>query len=325
MSKRQFIRAALALVLAWALLPAAAQTFPSRPVRLVIPFTPGGGADALGRLVAQKLAETWGHPVVVENRPGGATAIAAEFVAKSAPDGHTLLFAATETLAINPSLFPKLQYDPVRDFAMICGLFAGQHVLLVHPSVPAKTVSELVAYLKANPDKLSYGSPGNGSPSHLNMEHFKSIAGVSVQHIPYKGAAPATIDLLGGRIQMMLLNLALALPYQGNEKLKLLAVASETRSPLLPNLPTIAEGGYDGFESFFWFGLVAPAATPRAIIDKIGADAAAAVNLPEIREQKLAQQGVEAYTLGPEQFAARVRRDAAKFSRLIRQVGIAPD
>ncbi len=317
--------AALTAVLACAAPLAAAQAFPATTVRFVVPFAPGGGADAVGRMVSQKLAERWGQPVVVENRPGGATGIAAEFVAKSAPDGHTLLMAANETMAINPSLFRKLAYDPARDFTPVSGLVAGRHVLLVHPSVPAKNVAELVAHLKANPGRLSYGSPGNGSTSHLNMEAFKSMAGVDMQHVPYKGAAPAMTDLLGGRIQAILINLALAMPHHAGGKLNILAVASETRSPVMPQMPTVAEAGYKGFESLFWFGLVAPAATPKAVVDKISADAQWAVNLPEIRDQKLAQQGIEAWAQGPEPFAAQIRRETERFSQLIKRLAVTAD
>ena len=316
---------AIALALIWTVPLAAAQAFPSKTVRFVVPFAPGGGADAVGRMVSQKLAERWGQAVVVENRPGGATGIAAEFVAKATPDGHTLLMVANETMAINPSLFRKLTYDPSRDFTPVSGLVAGRHVLLVHPSLPAKNVAELVAHLKTNPGRLSYGSPGNGSTSHLNMESFKSMTSVDIQHIPYKGAAPAMTDLLGGRIQVILINLALAIPHHASGKLNMLAVASDTRSPLIPQMPTVAEAGYKGFESLFWFGIAAPAATPKAVVEQISADAQWVVNLPEIRDQKLAQQGMEAWPLGPELFAAQIRRETERFSQLIKRLEITAD
>ena len=305
--------------------PAVAQNFPAKPVRLVIPFAPGGATDAIGRAVAQKLSERWDQPVVVDNSPGAATSIAAELVAKSAADGYTLLLAANETLAINPGLFAKLSYDPVRDFALVRGLFAGKHILLVNPSVPANSLAELVAHLKANPDKLSYGSSGNGSPAHLNMELFKSIANVSAVHVPYKGAAPAMTDLLGGRVQLMLINIAISMPHLKSGRLKTLAIASDARSPVMPDLPTFAERGFLGFESFAWFGLVAPAGTPRAIVERIGADAAAAVNSPDIRDQKLTEQGLEAFALTPEQFSGLVARETEKYARLIRQTGAKAD
>jgi tripartite-type tricarboxylate transporter receptor subunit TctC len=302
-----------------------AQSFPERPVRLVIPFAPGAATDTMGRVVAQKLSELWNQPVVVENRPGGATGIAAQYVARAAPDGYTLLMAANETLAINQSLFRTLGYDPAADFALVRGLFAAHHILLVHPSLPAKTLPELVAYLKANPDKVSYGSPGNGSTSHLNMELFKSMAGVSVAHIPYKGAAPAMTDLLGGRIQMMLINMAISMPHLKAGRLNALAVAAASRSALMPDLPTFAESGFPSFDSNAWFGLVAPAATPRAIIEKISSDALAVVSSPEIRERTFAAQGLEAFPLAPDQFAAQVKRDTEKFSRLIKAAGVTVD
>jgi len=323
--KRQLLAAALALTLGAAALPASAQSFPSKPVRLVIPFATGGAADGMGRVVAQKLSEMWGQPVVVENRSGAATAIAAEHVAKSAPDGHTLLLAANETLAINQSLFRKLSYDPARDLIPVRGLFIAKHLLVVHPSVPAKNLAELVAHLKANPDKVSYGSPGNASTSHLNMEAFKALAGVSALHVPYKGAGPAMADLLGGRVQMMLINVAVSRPHIRAGKLAAMAVAGDTRSAAMPDLPTFAEAGYKGFESNAWFGLAVPAGTPRAVIDRISTDAATAVNTPEIRDQKFAEQGLEAYPLNPEQFAAQVRLETEKFARLIRQAGVTVD
>jgi tripartite-type tricarboxylate transporter receptor subunit TctC len=305
--------------------PASAQTFPAKPVRLVIPFAPGGATDTIGRAVAQKLSERWSQPVVVDNRPGAATSIAAEYVAKSPADGYTLLLAANETLAINPSLFTRLSYDPVRDFAMVRGLFAAKHILLVHPSVPANSLGELVAYMKANPDKLSYASSGNGSPAHLNMELFKTMAGVSALHVPYKGAAPAMTELLGGGVQLMLINIAISRPHLKSGRLKTLAIASDTRSPVMPDLPTFAESGYPGFDSFAWFGLVAPAGTPRTIVERIGTDAAAALSSPDIRDQKLVDQGLEPFALTPEQFAALVARESEKYARMVRQTGAKAD
>jgi tripartite-type tricarboxylate transporter receptor subunit TctC len=325
MNHRQIIGAALALCIAALCQPAIAQSFPSKPVRLVIPFSPGGAADTMGRIIAQKLSDAWGQPVVVDNRPGGATAIAAAFVANSTADGYTLLMAANETLAINQSLFPKLSYNPDRDFSLVRGLFIAKHLLLVHPSLPARNLPELVALLKANPDKYSYGSAGNASTSHLNMEAFKALAGISALHVPYKGAAPAMTDLVAGRVQMMLINISLARPYMNSGRLKGLALAGNTRSLALPDVPTFAEAEFKTFESHAWFGLVAPAATPQAVINKIGDSAAAVVNLPEIRDQKFAEQGLETYALTPAQLAAQVKLESEKFAKLIRQGGITAD
>lgn len=305
--------------------PAAAQAFPSKPVRIVVPFSAGGASDTMGRAIGQKLAETWGQPVVIENRPGAATSIAAQYVARSAPDGHTLLLAANETLTINQSLFRKLSYDPARDFAMVRGLFAARHILVVHDSVPARTLGDLVGFAKANPEKLAYGSSGNGATSHLNMELFKSLSGAPIAHVPYKGAAPAMTDLASGQVQMMLINISISLPHIKAGRLRALGIAGHVRSPVMPDLPTFAESGFAGFESLAWFGLVAPAGTPRPVIDRISADSAAAVNLPEIREQRLTNQGLEPFTLDPDQFARLVSSDTEKFARLIRQTGATAD
>ncbi len=305
--------------------PAVAQTYPAKTVRLVVPYPPGGTADTIGRAVGQKLSELWGQPIVVDNRPGAATAIGAELVARSAPDGYTLLVAANQTLAINQNLFRKLGYDPARDFALVRGLAAAKHILIVHASVPARSLAELISYVKANENKLSYGSIGNASPSHLNMELFKNMAGLSIVHVPYKGGAPAMTDIVGGHVQMMLINIWISLPHIKAGRLKAIAIASDVRSPLMPDMPTFAEGGLAGFESNTWWGLVAPASTARPIVNRISADAAAVVNLPEIRDQKLAGEGLDPFALDPEQFARLVKRDTEKFARLIRQTGATAD
>ena len=325
--RQRFLRRSVLLAAALAALagPLVAQTYPAKVVRLAVPYPPGGTADVMGRAVGQKLSELWGQPVVIDNRPGAATAIGAEHVARSAPDGYALLVAANQTLAINQTLFPKLSYDPARDFVLVRGLFAAKHILIVHSSVPARSLSELISYVKANENKLSYASIGNASPSHLNMELFKNMAGLSIVHVPYKGGAPAMTALVGGQVQMMLINIWISLPLIKAGRLRAIAFANDVRSSLLPETPTFAEAGLAGFESNTWWGLVAPAGTPRAIISRISADVATVMHLPEIRDQKLASEGLEPFALDPEQFANLVKRDTEKFARLIRQTGATAD
>ena len=315
----------LAAALAALAVPVVAQTYPAKTVRLVVPYPPGGTADTVARAVGQKLSELWGHSLVVDNRPGAATAIGAELVARSTPDGHTLLVAANQTLAINQNLFRNLGYNPARDFVLLGGLAAAKHILIVHASVPARSLVELISYAKANENKLSYGSIGNASPSHLNMELFKTMAGLSIVHVPYKGGAPAMTDIVGGHVQMMLINIWISLPHIKAGRLKVIAIASDARSPLIRGTPTFAEAGLAGFESNTWWGLVAPVGTARPIVDKISADVAAVVNLPEIRDQKLLGAGLEPFAPDPKQFARIVKRDTEKFARLIRQTGATAD
>ncbi len=325
--RQRFLGRAVLLAAALAALagPLVAQTYPTKIVRLVVPYPPGGTADVMGRAVGQKLSELWGQPVVIDNRPGAATAIGAEHVARSAPDGYTLLIAANQTLAINQTLFPKLSYDPARDFVLVRGLFAAKHILIVHPSVPARSLAELISYVKANENKLSYASIGNASPSHLNMELFKNMAGLSIVHVPYKGGAPAMTALVGGQVQMLLINIWISLPLIKAGRLRAIAFANDERSSLLPDTPTFAEAGLAGFESNTWWGLVAPAGTPRAIVSRISAEVAAVMRLPEIRDRKLASEGLDPFALDPEQFADLVKRDTEKFARLIRQTGATAD
>ena len=246
--------------------------FPSKPVRLIVPFTPGGSTDILARALGQKLTEAWGQPVVVDNRPGAGGIIGMETAAKAPPDGYTLVMGHVGTLAANPALYKSLPYDPVKDFAPVTLVAMVPNVLAVGPAVPSRTVAELVALAKAKPGKLDYGSGGNGSAAHLAGEYFKLKAGVDIQHIPYKGTAPALADLLGGQIALIITGLPPVLPHAKSGKLRILGVASAQRLKQFPDIPTIAESGVPGYEATQWYGILVPAATPKDIVARLNRD-----------------------------------------------------
>src|SRR5512144_2335881 len=265
-----------------------AQDYPTKPIRIVVPFPPGGATDLLARAVAQRLTEKWGQAVLVDNRPGAGGNIGSELVAKSAPDGYTLEMGTVGTHSINASLYAKMPYDHVKDFVPIILVAGVPNVLVVNPALPVNSVQELVAYAKANPGKLNFASSGNGTSIHLSGELFKVMAGVQMTHVPYKGSAPALQDLIGGQVQLMFDNLPPSLPQIKAGKLRALAVTTATRSPALPDLPTIAESGLPGFEASSWFGIVAPAGTPPAIVAKLNAEVAKWLASPEAQEKLLA-------------------------------------
>jgi len=305
---------------------AAAQTpaFPSKPVKLVVPFPPGGPLDVIGRSIAQKLAEAWGQSVVVDNRPGAGGNIGADVVAKSPPDGYTVVMGALSTHAVNPSLYPTMPYDAVRDFAPITLVATTPNVLVINPSLPVSSVRELIAYAKAHPGKLSFGSGSNGSAGHLAGELFKVDAGVDMVHIPYKGGAPAMQGLLAGDTQLMFDNLANSMPQVKAGKLKALAVTTGQRSKLVPELPTMAEAGVPGFVIATWFGLLAPAGTPPDVIARWNADVVKILNAPDMRE-RLAAQGAEAAPSSPAEFAAFIGRELPKYARIVKLSGAKVD
>ncbi|MEP7182331.1 MAG: tripartite tricarboxylate transporter substrate binding protein [Betaproteobacteria bacterium] len=307
-------------------LTAAAQApaFPSKPVRLVVPFPAGGPLDATGRAIAQKLTEAWGQSVVVDNRPGAGGNIGADLVAKSAPDGYTVVMGALSTHAVNPSLYPSMPYDAVRDFTPITLVATTPNVLVVNPTLPVNSVKELIAYAKANPGKLSFGSGSNGSAGHLAGELFKVDAGVDMVHIPYKGAAPAMQALLAGDTQLMFDNLASSMPQVKAGKLRALAVTTAQRSKLVPELPTMAEAGVPGFDIATWFGLLAPAGTPPAVIAKWNADVVTILKSPEMRD-RLAAQGAEAAPTTPTEFAQFIGRELTKYARIVKASGAKVD
>ena len=313
--------AALAIVAAPVAFGQAA--YPTKPVRIVVPFPAGGTTDIIARATAQKLSEAWGHQVIVDNRPGAAGNIGAELVAKSAPDGYTLLMGTVGTHAINASLYAKMPYDHVKDFAPVILVAGVPNVLVVNPEVPVKTVPELIAYVKTNPGKLNFASSGSGTSIHLSGELFKTMTGVQMTHVPYKGSAPALTDLMGGQVQLMFGNLPSSLAFIKAGKLRALAVTSTTRAAALPDVPTVADF-VPGFEASSWFGLLAPAGTPPAVIAKINGEVAKWLATPEARE-KLTAQGANIAGGTPEDFAKHIQAETAKWAKVVKDSGAKVD
>jgi tripartite-type tricarboxylate transporter receptor subunit TctC len=304
---------------------ALAQTpFPSKPVKLIVTSPPGGSNDILNRIVGAKLAELLAQPVLIDNRPGASGFVAAEMVAKSAPDGYTLLAATEATLVSNPLFFRKVPYDPQRDFVPVTIAVEIGYVLLVHPSVPAKSVEELIALARTAPGRLNYASSGNGSAFHLGMELFKRMAGVDIVHVPFKGSALSVNAMLAGEVQIMLNGTPNGVPLARSGKLRALAVAGARRSPLAPELPTIAESGLPGYEMSGWFGTVAPAGTPPAVVAVLNREYVRALHLPEVRG-RLEGYGFEVVGNTPEEFASRMRSDSQRLARVIRDSGAKPE
>ena len=302
-----------------------AQTdYPSKPIRIIVQFTPGTSTDIIGRLVGQKLTEAWGQPVVVENRPGAGAIIGTEAAAKAPADGYTLVMAVSSAFGINPGLVPTLPYDVMRDFALITNVVLTPQTLIVPAASPVKSVKELVAAAKAKPGVLNYGSLGSGSTSHLTMELFRSTAGIQLTHVPYKGSPPAYTDLFSGNLQLMFDAVPAVIPHAKSGKLRALAVGSSSRSPFLPDVPTVAESGYPGFEAVGWIGLAAPAKTPEAVLNKINAEVVKALGTADMKE-RLAGLGVTPVGDTREQFTAFVRSEIAKWGKLIRDAGIKAD
>jgi tripartite-type tricarboxylate transporter receptor subunit TctC len=303
--------------------PLYAQEWPSKPVRIIVPFPPGGSADLLPRAIGEKLAEKWGQPVIVENRPGAAGNIGAEAVYRAEPDGYTLLSAPPPPLVINRLLYPKLSYDSTQ-FVPITVIGAIPNVLLVHPKTNVSTVEAFIALAKANPGKLNYASQGSGTTSHLTAELFKSMAGgLNITHVPYKGTAPALADLLGGQVEMMCDNLGVSLPHVRSGKLKALAVASAKRVKALPDVPTLAET-LPGFEAVAWFGIVAPPKTPRAIAEKVAAGVQDALKMPEVLK-RLSELSAEPMGLTPAETAAYMKQETERWAAVIKSAGVKAD
>jgi tripartite-type tricarboxylate transporter receptor subunit TctC len=299
------------------------QEWPTKPVRIIVPFPPGGSADLMPRAVGEKLAEKWGQPVIVENRPGAAGNIGADVVFRAEPDGYTLLSGPPPPLVINRLLYKKLSYDSSQ-FVPISVIGAIPNVLLVHPKTNVSTLQELIALAKANPGKLNYASQGTGSTSHLTAELFKSMAGgLSITHVPYKGTAPALADLLGGQVEIMCDNLGVSLPHVRSGKLKALAVASAKRVKTLPDLPTLAET-LPGFEAVAWFGIVAPPRTPAAIAEKVSAAVQEALRHPEVMK-RLNELSAEPMGLSPAQTAAYMKQETERWAALIKSAGVTAD
>ncbi|MDQ6619355.1 MAG: tripartite tricarboxylate transporter substrate binding protein [Pseudomonadota bacterium] len=296
------------------------QSYPTKPIRLVVPFPPGGATDILARAVAQRWTETLGQSVVVDNRPGAGGNIGSDLVAKAAPDGYTLVMGTVGTHAINPSLYARMPYDHVKDFAPVILVAGVPNVMEVNPSVPARTVAEFIAYAKANPDKINFASSGSGTSIHLAGELFKVMTGVQMTHVPYKGSAPALTDLMGGQVQVMFDNLPPSLPHIKAGKLRALAVTSSTRSPALPDVPTVAEAGVPGYEASSWFGVLAPAGTPPAVIARLNGEVAKWLATPEAKE-RMASLGANAVGGSPEDFAAHIRAETAKWAKVVKESG----
>jgi tripartite-type tricarboxylate transporter receptor subunit TctC len=298
---------------------AAQDTYPTKPIRFVVPYPPGGFTDILARLIGQKLSGSWGQPVVIENRGGGGSTIGTDIVAKAQPDGYTILMVAPD-LAINVSLHAKLSYDAVKDFTPVTRVAWGPMALVVHPSLPVSSVKDLIALAKADPKRLSYASGGNGTGGHLAMELFKTMAGVDMVHIPYKGIGPAAKDVLGGQASLMFLQMAVARPHVLAGKLRGLAVASARRSQAMPELPTVAESGLPGFDVTPWFGIVAPAGTPKDIVASLSAEVGRIMRLQDVTE-RLATQGGEPVTDTPEAFAAFIQAEIIKWAKVVKDSG----
>jgi tripartite-type tricarboxylate transporter receptor subunit TctC len=306
-------------------LSAAAQAFPSKPIKIVVPFTPGGSNDVLARAIGDKLSASFSQPVVVDNKPGASGNIGSDLVAKAPPDGYTLLIAANNIMSMNPALFAKMPFNSVKDFESVTLLGVVPVVLAVNAdAVKATSVKELVALAKAKPGGMRYASSGKGSPQHLSAELFKSMTGTDIVHIPYKGAAPAVTDLVGGHVEMQFGAINSLLPHIKSGKLRALGVASAQRVPSLPDVPTISEAGVQGYESDIWIGLVAPAKTPTPIVNLLNAEIKKALAAPDVR-QKLAEQGIEPKTSSPSEMAKLVTDDLKRWSRVVKDAGIQPE
>ena len=302
-------------------LPGAAQAaYPDKPIHLLVPFPPGGAADLMARSLGQKLSQQLGQAVVLDNRGGAGGTIAAETVARAAPDGYTLLFGTMGTQAINPNLYAALRYDPLKDFAPVSLTHATPRVLVVHPQVAVKNIAELIALAKARPGEITFGSAGNGSSGHLAGEYFKSLTGVSMTHVPYKGTSGAMVDLLAGRISMSIDAPAAYLEYIRNGQVRALGVTSLKRMAILPEVPTIAESGVPGFDISNWLGVLAPAHTPAAIVNRLNGEIVQAMNDAQIRKQ-LGEAGIEAMSSSPAQFSAFINSEVAKWARVVKASG----
>ena len=324
MTTRPFAIAMFSAALALLAPLASAQTYPAKPIRFYTPYPPGGTTDILARLFGAKMYEAWNQPVIVEAKPGAGGNIGADFVAKSAPDGYTILMGASGPLAINASLFSKLPYDPLKDFAPVVLSASVPLILVTHPTLPVKSVKEFIALMKAKPGQFNYASAGPGSPQHLTAELFKFMAKVEMTHIPYKGSGPAITDLVGGQIPFAFESMIPVLPHVKSGRLRALAVSSVQRSPVMPDVPTVAESGVPGFESIAWYGVVAPAGTPKEIIAKLNAEMVRIANLPDIK-QRLIEMGSPPVAGTPEQFGNLIKSEIPKWGKVVKQAHVSLD
>jgi tripartite-type tricarboxylate transporter receptor subunit TctC len=296
-----------------------AQNYPNKPIRLVLPYPPGGGTDVIARPLAQKLTENLGQQVIVDNRGGAGGNIGMEFVAKSAPDGYTLLFALTAQYAVNPSLYPKLPYDPVKDYAPISLLANAPYLLVVHPSVPAKSVRELIALVKARPGQLAYASSGNGSGAHLAGEMLRNLARIDITHVPYKGAGPALPDLLSGQVQLSFVTYIASGQHMKSGRLRALGVTTAKRTPVLPDLPAVAET-VPGYDSAVWYGFAAPAGTPADVVAKLNSEVLRVLATPDFRD-RIALEAITAIGSTPDEFGVFIKSEIARWARVVKASG----
>ena len=303
---------------------ACGQSYPNKAIRLVIPYPPGGGSDTIARPLVQKLAESVGQQVIIDNRGGAGGNVGMEFVARAAPDGYTLVIALTAQLAVNPALYRKLPYDPVKDYEPVIFLGNGAYLLTVHPSLPARSVKELIALAKARPDQLTYASSGNGSGAHLCSALFDLLAGIKLVHVPYKGGGPALVDLIAGHVQVLFATPVASIPHIQSGRVRALAVSTAKRTVGLPDLPTVAEAGVPGYDSGVWYGVLAPAATPREITMRLNAEINRVLSQPDYRNL-LVQNGIDPVGGPPEELARFIRSELVKWAKVVREAGVKID
>jgi len=314
----RFLAAMLLVVLAGS---ASAQTYPNRPIRLIVPFAPGGSADLVGRLLAQQMSESFGQPVIVENKGGASGMLGNDYVAKSAPDGYTLTVGTLGPFAVNQTLFESVPYDNLHDFAPVTLTGVSSHILVAHPSVPAQNVTELIELAKAKPGQLTFASSGTGNATHLTFELFKARAGIDIVHVPYKGGGPAMADLVGGQVLFSFASMASAVPFVKAGRLRAIAVSGAQRSALFPDVPTVAESGLPGFASEDWQGILAPAKTPADVVLRLNGEVARVLALPQVKA-KLVAAGFDARTSTPEWFGQFIQAETLKWARLLKGIGI---
>jgi tripartite-type tricarboxylate transporter receptor subunit TctC len=323
-NSRSWAPALVALAMLGAATAGLAQVYPVKPIRLVLPYPPGGGSDTIARPLAQKMSEGLGQQVVVENRGGAGGNIGMEAVARSASDGYTLVFALTAQLAVNPGLYPKLPYDPIRDYAPITLLGSGGYILVVHPSLPVKSVKELVAFAKARPGQIAYSSSGNGSGGHLAVELFNNMAGIRMLHVPYKGGGPALMDMIAGQVQLLFATQLASWPHVQSGRIRALAVSTAKRPASLPNLPTVAEAGVPGFDAGVWYAVLAPAGTSREIVMRLNGEIARVLNQPDYRNL-LVNNTIDPIGSPPEELARTIKSEITKWAKVIKDAGVRVD
>ncbi len=320
----RWVKGVLVVGLAAMAANAGAQEYPTRPIVLIVPFAPGGSSEVLSRMIGQKLTESWKQQVVVENKPGAAGNIAMEYVQRARPDGYTLILGHIGTLAVNPAMFAKLPYDPVNGFIPVAMIASVPNVVAVHPGVPAKTLKEFVELARTKPGSINYGSAGNGSAGHLAMEYLRQVASIDLTHVPYKGTGPMTTDLLAGQTQATFTGALPLMPFIKEGRLRALAVGSAKRIPSLPDVPTVAESGYAGFETSQWYGILAPAGTPQPIVDKLSNEIRRILGQPDVTG-RLSADGSVPLAMSPQEFAAFIRKEMERWGAVVKKAGIKVD